>query len=148
MADPTYIILVVLHIISAATAFAITMPVASALRRAAGQGREAKAAIAQLANRTGMFATIFGTATLATGLALIFYRGGFKAIPPTIHAAMGLVIVMLVLGQLLQRPTCARITAAVDQGDEAWAAARKRFVMGDGILQLLWVVVLVLMFIK
>jgi len=149
MADPTYIILVVLHIISAATAFAITMPVASALRRATGQGREAKVAIAQLANRTGMFATIFGAVTLATGIGLIFHRfDGFKFAPPTVHAAMGLVIVMLVVGQVLQRPTCARITAAADQGDAAWTAARKRFVMGDGIMQLLWVVTLVLMYVK
>lgn len=148
MADPVYLILVVLHVAVAATAFAITLPIASAIRRATGQGRDVKSAIATMAARAGATAGLFGLLTFATGLALIFYRGGFKVVPPTIHASLGLILVMIAIGTFFQRPTTVRLTAAVDQGDDAWRAARKRWVMGDGIMSLLWVVILALMFIK
>ncbi len=148
MADPVLLILLVLHVAVAATAFAITLPVASALRRAAGQGRDVKAAIAMIAERSGKMAGIFGLLTFASGLALVFYRGGFKVVSPTIHASMGLILVMIALGGFFLRPTVALIKAAVDKGDDAWQAARKRYVIGDGIMSLLWVVILVLMFIK
>lgn len=148
MADPLLLILQVLHVAVAATAFAITLPSGGAMKRAIGQGREVKLAAATLVNRSGQLASIFGILTLLTGLGLVFYLGGFKVVSPTIHAGLGLVLVMIAHGALFMRPTGKRIVAAVDQGDDAWAAARKRFAIGDGVMQLLWLVVLVLMFIK
>ena len=148
MADPVLLILLVLHVAVAATAFGITLPSNGAMKRAAGQSREVKAAAAALVNRSGMLASIFGLSTFITGLVLIFYRGGFKVVSPTIHAGMGLVLVMILIGAFFMKPTGQRIAAAVDQGEEAWSAARKRFAMGDGIMQLLWVIVLVLMFVR
>jgi hypothetical protein len=147
MADPTNLILMVIHLTAAATAFAVGMTMSGAIRRASGESRDVKLAIARLANRSGLIASIFGLVTLLSGFALIFYRGGFKAVSPTIHVAITLVLIMLAIGQLLQRPTGTKLLGAVDDPD-AWNAARKRWVMADGIQQLLWLVTLVLMFIK
>ena len=149
MADPTNLILMVIHIAVAAVTFAVTLTMGGAIRRAAGQSRDVKVAIAALASRANMVAGIFGALTFLSGFALIFYRGGFKVISPTIHVAVTLVLFMIVFGALFMTPTAKKLTAAAESGDEAgWLAAKKRWAMGDGILQLLWLVTLVLMFIK
>lgn len=149
MADPTNLILMVIHISVAAVAFAVTLTMGGAVRRASDASREVKLAITNLAARAGLIASIFGALTLLSGLALIFYRGGFAVISPTIHVALTLVLVMLAIGQLVQRPATDRLKAAATDDDAAgWASARKRLAMSEGIQQLLWLVVLVLMFIK
>ncbi len=147
--DPVGLILLVLHIASAATAFGVGLTVPGSLRRAAARGPEAMASAAAEANRTGRLAGIFGLATLLSGLALVFYRGGFKAVSPTIHTAILTVILMMVLGHFVQRPAGLRLAAAAEARDmAAWDAGRKRWAMVDGISALLWVVTLALMFIK
>lgn len=149
MADPTNLILMALHIAFAAVAFAVTLTMGGAIRRAAGQSSDVKLAIANLATRANGIAAIFGALTLLSGLALIFYRGGFKVISPTIHIALMLVVGMIAFGALFMTPTAKRLVSAASASDDGpWLAAKKRWAMGDGILQLTWVVVLVLMFIK
>lgn len=149
MADPVYLILVVFHIACAATSFGITLPSGPSLRRAIGQSRDVKVAMHVAAMRAGRLSDIFGLLTFATGLALIFNRfGGFKNVPMTINAAMGLILVMIALGAFFMRPLGIKIGAAIDQGDDAWRASLKPFAMGNGIMSLLWFVILVLMFIK
>ncbi len=148
MADPTYLVLVVLHIACAATMFGIALPVGSALGRATTAGRDVKAAAAAMANRVNSISGLFAVLTIGFGLALVFYRGGFKAVPPTIHGALGLMLIMLVVGAVIERPTVKRLTVAADKSNEEWAALRKRYAMSTGILQLLWLVTLVLMFVK
>jgi len=148
MADPLLLILYVAHVAVVATAFAVTLPAGGALRRASGQSRDVKAAAATLATRTDALAGFFGVLALVTGLTLILRLGGFSVVAPAIHAGMAIVLVMIAFGALFMRPAGRRIVAAVDQDDSAWTAARKRFAMGDGILQALWLVVLVLMYLK
>lgn len=149
MADPTNLILMVIHIAVAAVTFAVTLTMGGAIRRASSQGAAVKSAIAALASRANGIAGIFGALTFASGLCLVFYRGGFKAISPTIHVAMTLVLGMIAFGWLFMTPTAKKLVAAADNNDDgAWLAAKKRWAMGDGILQLLWLVTLVLMFIK
>ncbi len=149
MADPTNLILMVLHISFAAVTFAVTLTMGGALRRAAGKGADVKLAIANLASRANSIAGLFGALTFVSGFALIFYRGGFKAISPTIHVALTLVLGMIIFGWLFMTPTAKKLVAAASAPDEGpWLAAKKKWAMGDGILQLTWVVVLVLMFIK
>ncbi len=146
--DPVYLLLIVLHVGSAATAFGLGLPTAGALRRATGRGRDVMASAAAEVNRAGRLAGIFGLSTLLTGLALVFYRGGFKVVSPAIHGAILLVLTMVVLGHLVQKPAGVALTAAAEAGDgAAWDKARKRWAMVEGILQLLWVVTLALMFI-
>ena len=148
MADPLLVVLMVLHVAVAATAFGITLPVGSALKRASGRGREVKSAVATMAARSGQLAGIFGVLTLVTGLVLIFYLGGFAVVSKTIHAAMGIIVVMILHGAFFMRPAGNRILAAVEQDEAAWEAARKRYAMGHGIMSLMWLAILVLMFIK
>jgi hypothetical protein len=148
MADPTNLILMVIHIAAAAVTFAVTLTMGGAIRRASGQSADVKAAIAALASRANGIAAIFGLLTFISGFGLIFYRGGFAVISPTIHVSMTLVLGMIVFGALFMNPTAKRLVAAANGDDSAWLAAKKRWAMGDGILQLTWLVVLVLMFIK
>lgn len=149
MADPTNLILMVIHIAFAAVTFAVTLTMSGAIRRASGQNGDVKTAIANLASRANGIAGIFGALTFASGLALVFYRGGFKVVSPTIHVAMTLVLGMIAFGWLFMTPTAKKLVAAAKASDEGgWLAAKKRWAMGDGILQLLWLVTLVLMFIK
>ena len=147
--DPTNLVLMVLHIAFAGTAFAVGLTSTGSLRRAEGKGGAVMAEVAAIANRMGRIASVFGLLTLASGLALVFYRGGFKAISPTIHGAILLVTVMVALGFLMQKPTGKALAAAAAANDlGAWQKARKKWAMGEGIMQLLWVITLVLMFIK
>jgi hypothetical protein len=149
MADPTNLVLMVIHISVAAVTFAVTLTMGGAIRRAAGKSPEVKSAIAALASRANSIAGLFGLLTFISGFGLIFYRGGFGVISPTIHVAMTLVLGMVVFGALFMTPTAKKLVAAANSGDDgAWLAAKKRWAMGDGILQLLWLVTLVLMFIK
>lgn len=145
--DPVLLLLVVLHIGSAATAFGLGLPTPGALRRATGRGKDVMVAAAAEVNRAGRLAGIFGLATLATGLALVFYKGGFKAVSPGIHGAILLVLTMVVLGHFVQKPAGVALTAAAEAGDgAAWDKGRKRWAMVEGILQLLWVITLALMY--
>lgn len=148
MADPTYLVLVVLHIAFAATMFGAPLSVGSNLKRASGAGRDVKAAAAALAARMSSVAGISAILTAAFGLALVFYRGGFKAVPPTVHAALGLVLIMIAIGAIMLRPLYKRMAESTDKPNEVWEALRKRNAMLQGILQLLWFVTLVLMFVK
>jgi len=149
MEDPMLIVLLVLHIASAATAFGVSLMTSGALRRAGDKGPAVMANAAAEVNRAGRIASIFGVATLATGFALIFYRGGFKAVSPTIHGAILLITIMVIMGFTMQKPTGKKLANAAQANDvAAWGQARKKWAMTEGIMQLMWVVTLVLMFVK
>jgi len=108
-----------------------------------------KLAIANLASRANSVAGLFGSLTFLSGFALILYRGGFEAVSPTIHVSVALVLGMIIFGLLFMTPTAKKLVAAASDPDVGpWLAEKKRWAMGDGILQLTWVIVLVLMFIK
>jgi hypothetical protein len=89
--------------------------------------RDVKVAMHAAAMRAGNLSGLFGLLTFATGLVLIFYKGGFKVVPPTIHASMGLILVMIAIGSFFLRPAGKKIGAAIDQGDDAWRASLKPF---------------------
>lgn len=148
MADPLLLVLQVSHVAVAATAFAVTLTITGALRRATGQSRDVKAALAQLLMRSGKLASLFGVLTFLTGVSLIMRMGGFAVVAPGIHAGMAIVLGMIALGGFYMRPTGMRIVAAVDQDDAAWTSNLKRYNIGHGIMQSLWLITLVLMFIK
>lgn len=148
MASPLDLVLLVLHITAAASLLGIGMSSPRLLRTAVGAGREAKCLIAAAIAKGGQLSGMMSLATLATGLALIFHRGGFKVVAPGIHAAMGLLVLAIVFSFFFHRPVAQALVAAADKDDAAWNAARKRYLIGDGILNLLWLVILVLMFVK
>jgi hypothetical protein len=83
---------------------------------------------------------------LATGLALIFLRGGFKAVPHTIHAGLGLTLLAFAAGLTLTVPALTKIKALVAAGsaDQALPLV-KRIAMGESIEHTCWLTTLVLM---
>lgn len=148
MASPLDLVLLVLHIAAAASLLGVGLASPRLLRSAIGTGREAKALVAAAVAKGSQLGGIMALVTLATGLALVFHRGGFKVVAPSIHAAMGLLVLAIVFSFFFVRPVTQALVAAADKDDAAWSAARKRYLMGDGILNVVWLVILVLMFVK
>lgn len=144
------IILLVLHIAVAATAFGISLGGPASLRRARAAGTEVfRHAVAE-ANRRGKIGGICGVLTLLTGLALIFNGGGFGAVGVNIHIALAVLLVMLGLGFGMLKPAGGKLAGLVGQGDKDAEidALLGRLAAGSGVMQLLWLTVLALMFLK
>jgi len=134
------LLLILVHIAAAATAFGVLLSPSGALKRARAAGSVALTAAAGEVARAAVIAAISDVVAFATGLGLIFTRGGFAAHGPPYHAAMGLVLVMAALAFFFVRGQAQRLAAGGD------AAGIKKIAMGSGILQLLWLTTLVLMF--
>lgn len=149
MSDPVYVLLVVLHISFAAVAFGAPLGSPGSVRRARAISRDALLHAANEAMRRGQMAGISGIGILLTGLGLIFYRGGFAIVPHNFHAALGIGLFLVVFGVAFQRPTGARLIEAATKGDDAGITKGQKLLgMGAGITQLMWLVTLVLMFVR
>lgn len=89
--------------------------------------------------------------SLATGLGLIFAKGGFGAFKGRemfVHGPIGLVVVALVVHLLVVMPAWKQVREGTEAGGaEAQQAlsAAKRMAMGAGIGQLMWTLALFLM---
>ena len=145
-----YQIVVTLHVVFAALWFGAPLGSLPGLRMAASSGREAFVSAAKIAERSGAMAALGTLGVLVTGVALIFVRfKGFGEAPPRFHAALGLVMVALVLGLAAQRPLVSRLVTAAQSPD--WTPAttdpmRKRLAMFGGISHAIWLVCLILMY--
>ena len=85
-------------------------------------------------------------ATLLSGLALIWLRGGFAAVPPRIHAGLGLSLCVFAVGALGSRPAILALEEAFAAGDLARArTTANRFVFWIRIEDALRFATLVLM---
>ncbi|MCA9513932.1 MAG: hypothetical protein KC635_03220 [Myxococcales bacterium] len=143
-----YLILLVLHIAFAATAFAVAMGGPSAVKRArALPTPDAALAAARELVRRDTFAGISYIVAFLTGFALIFVAyGGFKGLHPVMHASMGLIALLIVFGFVFLHPRTKALVTALEARDAAAADKQLKLVnMGAGIAQLVWFVVLVLM---
>ena len=83
--------------------------------------------------------TILLAATFVFALATFLLGGGFKVYPPTYHASLGLMVLLLGVHLGLVAPAWRALAAGRD-------GAIGRLGMGTGIAHLLWVVLLLLMF--
>jgi hypothetical protein len=91
---------------------------------------------------------MFSILTLLTGLGLIFVVGGFGAVPINIHISLTLMLIALAVSITLMRPATGRLvelTQAESLNVEAATAAVRKLTMGQGILHLLWIVILTMM---
>lgn len=143
------LILLVVHISSAATLLGVPLGIPGSIRRAKEGGPAALRHAAADADRRGRIAGITSLLTLVTGIALIFNAGGFASITKNFHAALGLMVLALVVSFTVMKPATGKLVAAVQKepiDEAAVEAARKKLAMGSGILQTLWLVLLVLMF--
>ncbi len=148
----TQVILRVIHVAAAAVWFAAPLGAASMVKRGMAAGGDGFKTAASEAVRRGNIGVGAGVVTLLSGFTLIFSLGGFKWIGPPIHAALSLVIVMLLIEAFLAKPAGAGLLRlsqeAGGEKDPAAAGLLKRYAMAGGIVQLLWVAVLALMFIN
>lgn len=87
-----------------------------------------------------------GILTLGTGLALVFLKGGFKAVSPRIHVGLLLSIMVFAVGGTGVMPVLRGIDAAIAAGDEARARTLgRRFEVAAWIEEILRLAVLALM---
>jgi uncharacterized membrane protein len=135
-----------LHLLAMAVWFAGGLTLPSDIRKTLARGKPHTELLGARVNKVLSFATIGAVGTIATGLALFFSRGGFKANPPRFHAALGLSMVALALLFLGIRPAAAQLDRALASGEgKDLRALSSRLAMFTGIDHLLKLVMLILM---
>lgn len=137
--------LLALHILAASCWFAPRLFWPRRLRAALQSLEAAKVTVPALSRELNLTAAS-ALIAIATGVGLIFVHGGFKAVPPRIHASLGLVVIAFVVGLVLETPALVKIRAAVERSALGEAQPHvKRVVIGAMIEHSVWLVVLVLM---
>lgn len=142
------IALLVVHIAFAAVLFGAPLGLVGSCRRALAAGNEALRHAAADAARRGAIAGISSLGTLLTGIGLIFLSGGFGAVTRNYHVALTVMLVAFGVSAAIMRPNTAKLVEAArkDPVDRKGVeAALGRLGMGSGILQGLWLVILILM---
>jgi len=151
MVTPRLLLLLV-HITAASFLFGASVGVARPLRRSLEFGQKAILAAAEELVRRGKMIGMSSMMTLVTGVVLLATRvEGFGKSPKNYHAALGLMLGAVVLSLFLIRPATAGIlTEARKEAPDSGTITGllKRLAMGQGIMHLLWLVVLVLMLVR
>lgn len=146
------IVLLLVHITAAAFLFGGSAGMARPVRRSLSLGQKAILSAAEDLLRRGQMVGSSGLVTLLSGVVLLATRTeGFGASPKNFHAALGLMLVSVLVSAFVLRPTGQAILAEAQKEvphSERIGALLKRLGAGQGILHLLWVVLLVLMFVR
>lgn len=149
--DPLKVAVLVLHVSAAAILFGGPLGTVRNLKASLELGRDAFKLATSEAARRGRLLGMSSLLTLATGVALIFMAGGFGTVPLNFHIALGILLGAIVVSSAVVRPTVTKLveTAAADSlNQDAALKLIKRLAMGTGILHLLWLVTLILMFVR
>lgn len=136
------------HIAFAAALFGAPLGMVRNIKNSLAAGPQAFKAAAADAQVRAKVAGASSVLTLLTGVGLIFVKGGFSGVSKSYHISLTLMLVLVVVGVALLRPTVDKIAAAADAATIDAAAAGKlvkRLAMGTGIVHLLWAVLLFLM---
>lgn len=137
-------IFIILHIITAAAWFGLGLRLATQARTVLQLDRAAAQGLAEDTQRTVRFMSLFAVLTLVFAY-ITFFIGGPGNYNLPFHLASGLILVLVGVQFALVQPGWTKLHEAVRNGGDA-AAFRKRIAMGMGIGQLLWLIILVLMF--
>jgi len=142
----------VVHVLVVTIWFAVPLPFGRILKQGvAGSAEDFKSATDYVGAR-GKVLGIVSILSLLTGIALVMTMGGFGDAPPAIHAAMGIVVVMIGLGFGVMLPISLKLSKLATNFDDAArteaSALIKRMSMIGRFDHLLWLIVLTLMFIK
>jgi hypothetical protein len=142
----TFDLVKLLHILSMAVWFGIGLMVAGDVRKTLARGKPHTELLGARVGRTLMIEVVAGLVTIASGLGLIFLRGGMKGVPPRIHAGLGLAIASYALLLVVIRPAASRIDELLEKGDgNELRDLSKRLAMTTGIDHALKLAILVLM---
>ncbi len=143
------LIVVIVHISLAALVLGVPLGLGRMLRRALESKHDQAIRLAAYeAERRGKLAQTAGLLTLLSGILLILMSGGFGEVSTNFHVAMGLMIIAVGIGFSLMGPTGAAIVRAVEASPprvEDIKPLLAKLGMGSGVLQLLWLLILVLM---
>jgi hypothetical protein len=145
--DILYRLLLVVHILAAATWFGGGLGLSARVRRSIELGSAAAEALAEELRKQRIIAVSAALLVLFTGVGLIFVVGGFSVVPLGIQVALGLMLLALLVELGLIQPATRRISVAIDKGGDLTHAAQlaRRLAPASGIIHLLWTAMLVLM---
>jgi hypothetical protein len=147
MDSTTLSVLRLLHILFTAVWFGAGLTIAGDVRRTLERGKPHTDALGERVNRSLGMVMGAGVATVVTGFALVFARGGFGAVGPAIHTSILLSLGILGIDAVGKRGTWKTIEGQLGT-DAGITAAKKlsgRLAMFSGIGHLLWLVTLGLM---
>ncbi len=139
----------IVHFLSMAVWFATPLMVSGDLKRTIARGKPHTDAVVARAERTLFIATLGAIGTIVSGLALLFMLGGFKQMPPRIHAGFGLALITFGVEFFVLKPAIGRVGEQLE-GDAVkdLKPALAKVSMLSGITHTLKLVILVLMALK
>jgi hypothetical protein len=150
--DSVHMVLLTLHVTAASWLFGLGLRPLGSLDAVLELGGEPLRRVAAEAASRGRLAVVASGLTLASGLGLLFWvYGGFAKAPPTLHAALSLVGLLLGLQLGVAAPALGALRRAAEApalDSAALAGARGRVLAVSGAGHLIWLVVLVLMFVR
>lgn len=140
------VLVLVIHVAAAAMVLGGSLGWGRALRQAHAAGAAAWGVVIADVSRRLVLVRITSVVTLLTGLALIFISGGFAVVPPTFHIALLLMLLATGwVGFFLAPAVKALAQAKVGDGSPINVG---KVAMATGVLHAVWLVLLVLMFVR
>lgn len=138
--------LLVLHTLGMALWFAAAITITSDIRRTIARGKPHTDVLEVRVVRSLNVSAVGALLTIASGLALIFVRGGFAAVSPRIHVGFTLALITLAIELVLVRGELGKLGDALESGATgALASMTRRTSMYAGIGHALKLAILVLM---
>lgn len=144
-------LILVIHISAAAMLIGGGLGISRNLKKAVAIGGATFSLAAEDAMRRGGVLGMCSLLTILTGVGLIFRIGGFAAAPLNFHIALGLMLIGFVVSSTVMRPGLNAVVAQSKNPTPDAAAIQaglKKMAAAQGILHLLWVVVLCLMLVR
>jgi len=137
------LVFVLLHVSTAAAWFGIGLRLASQTRMLGHLDSAAARIVAEDIGRSIRIMGIMLILTLVLGMSALISSG---AVGPQFHVAALLIVVLIALHYVVVQPAGKGLIASAGQDATSMDRFRKRVGMSSGIGQLIWFVILILMF--
>jgi hypothetical protein len=140
--------LVILHIITASAWFGLGLRLAGQARSVVDAGPERGSALVTSTARSVGLMNWFALLTLVLGVGTLFAGGGFAVYGWPYHASITTVLLLVLVQYFVIRPGWSALESALGTDADAARSAVKRVAAGTGAGHLLWLVTLVLMYLR
>lgn len=140
--------LVILHIITASAWFGLGLRLAGQARAAVDAGPERGSALVSATGRNVSLMNWFALLTFVLGLATLFAGGGFAVYGWPYHASITLILLLVLDQYFVIRTGWSKLESALGTDADAAQSAVKRVAAGTGAGHLLWLITLVLMYLR
>ena len=141
------ILVLVIHVAAAAVVLGASLGWGRSLQKAAQAGAQAWEVVLSDVARRLVLVRVTSMMTLFTGVALIFMSGGFAVVPKTYHIALTLMLASVGWVMFLLAPAV-KALKQVPLSNGAAPVKLGKVAMGTGVLHAVWLVLLVLMFVR